>query len=232
MSSSSSHVGIPLSFQNTIHYERKYRTLICLLCHHAIGLKGIERHLMYNHRIDFNQRTEFRMAIKNIDATETIKAIPIPDDNEEPIKGLTIYDGYKCNDCNEMKTISLCVIRQHRYEKHRQVGNQVNWSKASLQRWCRVENSKYWVVKVIEAQSEEVRSELGSWTERMKKKEVDRLNERRKELEVSERSNADDTTPWLMYTKWCEMFKGKNIYDIGRLRYRTLPGDLKQKFKR
>jgi len=66
----------------------------------------------------------------------------------------------------------------------------------------------------------------------MKKKEVDRLNERKKELKVNEQSNADDTTLWLMYTKWCEMFKGKNIYDIGRLRYRTLPGDLKQKFKR
>jgi len=91
MSSSSSRVGILLSFQNTIHYEHKYQALICLLCHHAIGLKGIERHLIHNYRIDFNQWTKFRMALKNIDAAETIKAT---NDNEEPIKGLTIYDSY------------------------------------------------------------------------------------------------------------------------------------------
>ena len=110
-SSSSSHIGIPLSFQNTIHYEPKYRALICLLCHHAIGLKAIEKHLMKNHRINFDQRTEFRNALKNIDATEKINTIPIPVDDQPPIKGLTVYDGYKCNDCEKMKTISLPVIR-------------------------------------------------------------------------------------------------------------------------
>jgi len=66
---------------------------------------------MHNHRIDFNQWTEFRMTLKNIDAVEIIKVIPISDDNEEPIKDLTIYDGYNYNDYNEMKTISLSVIR-------------------------------------------------------------------------------------------------------------------------
>ena len=111
MSSSSSYVKIPLSFQTTIHYEPKYRAFVCLLCHHAIGLKGMERHLMHNHRIDFDQRTEFRTVLKNIDAAETIKSIPIPIDDQEPIKGLTIHKGYKCNDCDKMKTISLFVIR-------------------------------------------------------------------------------------------------------------------------
>jgi len=233
MSSSSSHVKIPLSFQTIIHYEPKYRALICLLYHHAIGLKATEKHLMHNHRINFDQRTQLRIALENIDAAEKIKAIPIPLDDQESIKGLTIYNGYKCNDCDKMKTVSLPVIRQHRYDEHREVGNQINWSTVSLQRWCRVENSKYWVVKAIETPSGEVTSDLGSWTERMKKMEADRLNQlMRKELEVTDRSNVDDTTSWLIYTKWSEMFKGKNIYDIGRLRYETLARDLERKFKR
>ena len=118
ISLSFSHVEILVLFQNIIYYKHKYRALIHLLCHHTIGLKGIERHLIYNYRIDFNQQTEFRMTLKNIDTAETIKAIPIPDDKKEPIKDLTIYDGYKCNNCNEMKTISLLVIRQHRYDKY------------------------------------------------------------------------------------------------------------------
>ena len=98
---------------------------------------------MHNHRIDFGQRTEFRTVLNNIDAAETIKSIPIPIDDQEPIKGLTIHKGYNCNDCDKMKTISLRIIRQHRHDEHREVGNQVNWSTVLLQRWCRVENSKY-----------------------------------------------------------------------------------------
>ena len=189
---------------------------------------------MHNHRIDFGQRTEFRMVLNNIDAAETIKSIPIPIDDQEPIKGLTIHKGYNCNDCDKMKTISLRIIRQHRHDEHREVGNQVNWSTVLLQRWCRVENSKYWVVKVKETQSEEVQSNLvESWNERMKKIEEERLNQvMRKELEVTERSNADDTTPWLMFMKWPEMFKGKDIYNIGRLKYETLDKDLEERFKR
>ena len=77
MSSSSSHVKIPLSFQTIIHYEPKYRALICLLYHHAIGLKATEKHLMHNHRINFDQRMQLRIALENIDAAEKIKAIPI-----------------------------------------------------------------------------------------------------------------------------------------------------------
>ena len=189
---------------------------------------------MHNHRIDFGQRTEFRTVLNNIDAAETIKSIPIPIDDQEPIKGLTIHKGYNCNDCDKMKTISLRIIRQHRHDEHREVGNQVNWSTVLLQRWCRVENSKYWVVKVKETQSEEVQSNLvESWNERMKKIEEERLNQvMRKELEVTERSNADDTTPWLMFMKWPEMFKGKDIYNIGRLKYETLDKDLEERFKR
>jgi len=59
MSSSSSHVKIPLSFQTIIHYEPKYRALICLLCHHAIEVKATEKHLMHNHRINWSERVTF-----------------------------------------------------------------------------------------------------------------------------------------------------------------------------
>ena len=58
-SSSSFHIGISLSFQNTIHYEPKYRALICLLCHHAIEVKATEKHLMHNHRINWSERVTF-----------------------------------------------------------------------------------------------------------------------------------------------------------------------------
>jgi len=66
---------------------------------------------MHNYRINFDQRTQLRIALENIDAAEKIKAIPIPLDDQESIKGLTIYNGYKCNDCDKMKTVSLPVIR-------------------------------------------------------------------------------------------------------------------------
>jgi len=53
----------------------------------------------------------------------------------------------------------------------------------------------------------------------------------RKELKVTKRSNADDMTPWLMFTKWPEIFKRKDIYNIRRLKYKNLDGDLKERFK-
>jgi len=33
---------------------------------------------MHNHRINFDQRTQLRIALENIDVAEKIKAIPIP----------------------------------------------------------------------------------------------------------------------------------------------------------
>ena len=83
----------------------------------------MERHLIHNHWIDFDQWIEFRTILKNIDAAETIKSISISIDDQEPIKDFTIYNSYKCNDYDKIKTISLSIIRQHQYDKHRQVRN-------------------------------------------------------------------------------------------------------------
>jgi len=123
---------IPSSFQTIVSYEPKYQALVCLLCHHAIGCKNLEKHLIITHKIDFQQHTLLRTALPHISAVDHIKDISIPLDDQEPIEGLLIYDGYKCDNCDDMKTINLRVMHLHRYEKHRQVSKEVNWSCVSL----------------------------------------------------------------------------------------------------
>ena len=59
-----------------------------------------------------------------------------------------------------------------------------------------------------------------TWEERMIQQESRRIETQRdNSLELHLRNKKDDTTPWLLFTKWPNFFEGKNIKLIGETRY-------------
>src|SRR5436309_3435266 len=57
------------------------------------------------------------------------------------------------------------------------------------------------------------------WEERITRMEAERLhNQGNGQFEFHDRHKSDDTTPWLLRTKWPELFSGKNLKLIGETR--------------
>jgi hypothetical protein len=78
--------------------------------------------------------------------------------------------------------------------------------------------SGYWTVTMPQAPSPTSvpsSSTNLSWKEQILNRESQRLAaQKSKTLQLYERNRKDDSYPWLKYTKWMELFKGKDLQVI------------------
>jgi len=159
-------------------------------------------------------------SLKMISVLDHIEQLPHPSNDSEPIQGLPVLPGYRCNECGKLSQ-KRELIEKHFRQDHKADGEIVcTPEKVSLQQWCRMGNIAYWTTMDTDHMTEPIPHKISerepSWEERMEKMERERL-QRQKDgtMRMNERSHQDDMTPWLLRTKWPEMFQNKNLEVIG-----------------
>ena len=148
-----------------------------------------------------------------------------------PIRGLDILDAFKCNDCNFISR-SKVMMRRHEHPEPNPLIVDSNasqqWQLVKVQHWTTSgKGSRYWIVKSdvdIRAISNAHRNDGGNedcsieallWEDRMERVEQARLRKQdRDRMAMTNGKNADDTTPWLLRTKWPQTFAGKSLTHI------------------
>jgi hypothetical protein len=107
--------------------------------------------------------------------------------------------------------------------------SKVYWSPVKVQQWVPSgKGVKYWIVRVgpdvssgsVDGVEDGVKEK--QWAYRILESEPERLQDG-DQGRVG--NNADDTTPWLLYTKWHETFAGKSLALIVGARYNNLDQD-------
>ena len=229
---------IPLEYQHLVRYEPTYGVLICFPCKMAVGKTGLPRHLRHHHNISAKDRKSLMAALDSLSSTiESEDGFPQPVGILEPIRGLPLHDAYKCNGC-DLVTKSDETIRRHVVKTHPEtqlsssVGSTTWWRHVKVQQWvAKGKAAKYWIVGTgmevpnlssISADPQESLEEL-PWEDRMERMERARLSKQDQDrMVMTDGKDADDTTPWLLRTKWPQTFAGKSLRLIGRTRYSDL----------
>jgi len=227
---------IPIEFQHLVRYEPTYSVLICCPCKMAVGKRGWSRHLRARHTISKNERKLLLTALDPVCAIESEDRFPQPADVQEPIRGLEIYNAYKCNGCDFI-TKNDQMIRRHIRKSHGEslfLGSKMEWRAVKVQQWVATgKAAKYWIVGTglevaslsLPLTSTDYQEPLKglSWEDRMERTEMVRLSKQdRDRIVMTDAKDVDDTTPWLLRTKWPQIFGGKSLRLIGRTRYSEL----------
>ena len=226
---------IPIEYQSLVRYEEQWQVLICLPpCGHAIASKSLIRHLRSRHQMKRRDYRSLTQIISSLPMIEKPEEFPRPLNNSSLIEGLPIHKGYKCNHCDNMLTQSEAVMKTHIFNEHRdaRMSGNSGYQPTRLQTWGHSFKG-YWTIldpnnnnflsessSVADVPSDAINT--SSWEERMIQMEKDRQQIQENGLLIlHERNKKDDTTPWLLRTKWPELFSGKNIKLIGETRLLT-----------
>ena len=218
--------------EGPIRYAGRWKALICRKCQHAVPRISLDRHLTTQHRMGISERRAVLSAFVDLPALQTIEDFPVPDNDGEPIVGLKVSDGYLCRHCGLMVSKTTARVKTHARAEHPEhEDHEVPWKSVSLQQWFPTRKVVYWTVRVPQSLSGLPTLEATSWEARMEQSESERLRRQRDSLlVVSQNTLVDDTTPWLLRTKWPQMFSGRDLKIIGRTRYRKLDTDLQGMF--
>jgi Orsellinic acid/F9775 biosynthesis cluster protein D len=178
---------------------------------------------------------------------ETENEFPQPTHYSEPIAGLYIQDIFKCNDCDFL-TRNQNSIRRHTAKNHKESrpgldSSEKQWQSVKAQQWVRSwSGAKYWIVRADTPLSTPINGDVivldnvtspksMSWEDRMEQLERDRLQKQNSDMmRVTCRNDIDDTTPWLLRTKWPQTFHQKNLRLLGRTRYSDLDRETRAMF--
>jgi Orsellinic acid/F9775 biosynthesis cluster protein D len=220
---------IPTKFQSLLRYDEQWHVLICIKHKYVVMSNYLIRHLRDEHSLRKKDYAPLILAVSKLPTIEDPKDLPTPLNDSTPIKDIAIYDGYSCDHCVEMLTTSKSLMLQHVFKAHPaiQISDNPAYRKARIQSWTH--RGKYWAVRdsnpllPLAATGSLLsgdRSEI-SWEQQMSRTEADRLQSQVKNnlLNVSARNAKDDTTPWLLRTKWPVMFSGKDITIIRETRF-------------
>lgn len=219
---------IPLEFQSLLWYDAKWQVLICRVCGLGLAADRLVRHLRSVHHMKYKEHRPIVRAISTLPAIDKADQFPCP---LSPIADLPIHRGFKCDCCDKL-TRGIKIIKTHVAKSHTipRVSVLRAFHPVLLQTWLNSHRVKYWTVvdsnvsfssiAVTEASTYgAIQSEPLMWGERMARMEAERLhNQGNGQLEFRDRHKSDDTTPWLLRTKWPELFSEKNLKLIGETR--------------
>lgn len=205
-------------------YDERWRVLICRQCQAAVsGAKPtLSRHLHNKHGMGHKEYKPLIEAVSTLSCCEDKDQFPDPLDDTPPIEGLRIYPGYRCKHCKDYKSRSEDIIKKHVFNNHPsfRMCREEAYESVSLQTWSIVWSTRYWTVidpdgvipPVASVDMNDALITSGSWEERMARMEQERLEDQENQiLELHMRNGRDDTSPWLLFTKWPEIFKDRNI---------------------
>lgn len=230
---------IPPAFRHVFRYEQQWRVLICLKCHAAVSSqrRRLVRHLYVQHDVSIKEYRPLIDALSIVQCHPPDDRFPRPIDGSPPIDGLSVLTGYRCKACDDCRTRSLDIVRNHVFNKHPtfRSSREDAYAQCLLQQWGPKLGRGYWIVEQTGPPSASLDSSVApdepysvdmnesaspTWEERMAGMETERLErQQRGLLELHPRNRKDDTSPWLLFTKWPEVFEGKDIVFIAETRY-------------
>jgi hypothetical protein len=124
-------------------YNELYQVLICCQHHYAISPDSIVRHFRMLHKsIPLEMRQRIIKYASELDLLEP-KKVSVPT-QMTPIKGLAIYDGFKCtyNGCTELRG-TVESMRKHCHTHGWVISDGIKWSEQKLQTFFTTNNTKY-----------------------------------------------------------------------------------------
>ena len=157
---------------------------------------------------------------------------------------MKVKEALKCVVCDFLSKNEDTLNRHFRTEHRNQVGeedrhrNIKRWEMVKVQQWVLSgKGSKYWIVaggmEMLRMSTNlDIQNNEGvSWEVRMEQMETERLSSHNDGvITVTDRNNIDDTTPWLLHTKWPQIFAAKDLRLIGRSRYSDLDDKTRKVF--
>jgi hypothetical protein len=166
-------------------------------------------------------------AISTLPCCKSKDEIPCPLDDCPSIDGLPILSGYRCKLCRTFKTQSKAIISRHIFDQHSDSLSQnreQHYESVALQSWSSGWRGGYWTVadsissihSLSDIAMDPSSNTQLTWEERMMEMESKRLQDQdNRFLQLGTKNQRDDTSPWLMFTKWPTIFEGKDIKLIG-----------------
>jgi len=240
---------IPPQFQPLFRYDEQWKVLICRQHRVAIPLKSLPSHLRSEHNIYHIESKSLQEALSTVPCCQTKQELPQPLNGSLPILDLEIIDGFRCPHCSNGEIAenpanrgalsqSEEMIRRHVIQKHMDIPpsrRNVSQTRVKLQSWGIRWQRGYWTVEIesdtiggraaataasTQNVNDSTESEAITWEEAM----IQRAKERRKAmhsqlLEFHAGNRKDDTTPWILFTKWGELFKDRDMKTIAETRY-------------
>ena len=105
-----------------LHYDPKYRLLICRECRYAIQKSALESHFL-RHKIYRGDRQRLLSSIAQLDLLEP-HDVSLPAPGSTPIEGLPVLEGYRCSvtGCRHL-TVSSKRMRTHWSGVHGSTGS-------------------------------------------------------------------------------------------------------------
>ncbi|KAJ9624321.1 hypothetical protein H2204_010877 [Knufia peltigerae] len=79
-----------------LHYSRRYRVVICTICHYAVPRPGIAWHLKEMHYMSPSDRRPYLEFVAKLDICHPNQVVP-PAADEFPVPYLPLFDGLQCS---------------------------------------------------------------------------------------------------------------------------------------
>ena len=209
-----------LDRQDLVRYIQRHEMIVCLKCNHGVAFNNLSTHL-HTHKIPHHVYNPIINALRHLPHRETIQDFPHPFNEEPPIQGLKIIDGFQCVIC-EFLTASRGMITTHKC-RHIDIERD-HFRIVKMQTWIPRRYAKYWVIidkldvsrSIIDRSNHSTSLSLSSSVneeeERIVQDEHQRIEEQQSEiLRLHEGNNKYDVTPWLKWTRWSQRFEGKNL---------------------
>ena len=233
---------VPPQFQGLFRYDEQWKLLICRQHRVGVPLKSLPSHLRGEHNIYHVESKSLLEALSAVPCCQTKQEFPQLRNGSLPILDLDIINGFQCPHCSDDDitenttnggALSRCddVVRKHVVQRHMDISfslRNVNRTRVKLQSWGIRWQRGYWTVELNTAGGAASplvndSTESGSittltWEEAMIKKEKEwREAMHSRLLEFYTGNRKDDMTPWLLFTKWSELFKDRDVKTIARL---------------
>jgi len=219
---------IPPLYRSWLHYDTEHKVLICVKCEtpHALTRPGLRRHLNKDHKLKKNVYRPILECIADLSIPDSLDDLPSVSDGLPPRQGLAIVPGFQCTAeacrfrTSGWKSMERHLSMNHQVERRRQGSS--GFDNVSLQSWGRSRN--YWIASHSEAPDSVAITGTEAGTNKeglMKRVTQTRATMERKQQDhwnVLKQSQVQDSTPWLDFTKWKQLFLSKDIVLISESR--------------
>src|SRR5947207_2892480 len=206
---------------NAIHHYVlhliEYNVLLCRSCKHCISPvgDGIKRHFMKHRKtVALDTRRAIIDHVKSLQLMEP-ENITLPIEEIEPIMGLELLVGLRCQEKYNEEECHYCCITEgsmkiHCKEEHGWVKSKgVSWKKQSVQTFFEGRLIKYFPVISNDTDNDSTQplTSVDNLIERLLEEADERDKEQQRTLnKISDTQNLVTLTPWLRRTGWPRMF--------------------------
>jgi len=217
---------IPPLYRSWLHYDIEHKALVCVKCEnpHAITRPRLRRHLRDEYKLKKKDYQPILDCIADLPIPDSLDGLPPVSDGLPARQGLAVIPGFRCtSEGCQFRTSGWMFMKKHLSMNHRierRHQGTAGFENVSLQAWGR--NHKYWIVDETVPPHSEARTVTGTEKEGLVKRvtqaQATMEKKRQEGWNILKQSQVQDSTPWLDFTKWKQLFLGKDIVLISESR--------------